>query len=66
MMSVGVVSLAGFVWAEFANAALVGTLCMVVGAPFLVFGGMIALVVFVETTWHRFWRIRRHCGRCRF
>lgn len=66
MISVSIVALAGFVWAEFADASLVGTLCMVVGAPFLVFGVMIALVVFAESAWHRFWRVRRHCGRCRF
>jgi hypothetical protein len=66
MLSVSVVALAGFAWAESADAALVGTLCIVVGAPFLVFGAMIALVVLAETLWHRFWRVRRHCGRCRF
>lgn len=66
MISVSIVALSGFAWAESANAALVGTVCIVVGAPFLVFGAMIALVVFAENAWHRFWRVRRHCGRCRF
>ena len=66
MIGISVVALAGFIWSESANAALVGTLCIVVGAPFLVFGVMIALVVCVESAWHRFWRVRRHCGRCRF
>ncbi len=66
MICLSVVALAGFVWSETADAALVGTLCIVVAGPFLVFGTMIALVVFVENVWHRYWRVRRHCGRCRF
>ena len=47
MISISIVALAGFVWAEFANAALVGTLCIVIGAPFLVFGAMMGFLAMI-------------------
>lgn len=66
MTGIGLALLAGFVWASAADAAPTGELLIVVGSPFLVFGGLVLLMGCVESTWRRFRRIQNHCGRCRF
>ncbi len=66
MTSIGVILLAGFVGAEFMDAALAGILLVFLGSPFLVFGVLLLLILCAETAWRRLRRIQRHCGRCRF
>jgi hypothetical protein len=66
MTGIGLALLVGYVGAEFANDTLTGLLLLFFGSPFLVFGGMLLLVIVVESTWRRLRRIQNHCGRCRF
>jgi hypothetical protein len=62
----GLVLLVGFAAAEFTNAPLAGVLFVFLSAPFLVLGGLLLLLVFVEFILRRLRRIQNHCGRCRF
>jgi len=66
LTSIGLALLAGFVGAELANATPVGFLLLFFGAPFLVFGGVLLLLGFIESIYHRLRRIEHHCGRCQF
>lgn len=65
LAGMGLALLAGFVWAVSA-ATPAGELLMLVGFPFLVFGGILLLIGCMELIWRRFRRIQHHCGRCRF
>lgn len=63
---VGLALLAGFAGAMLAVPSPGSFVFLFLSCPFLAFGGMLLLMLCVESLYRRFRRIQHHCGRCRF
>jgi hypothetical protein len=66
LTGIGLALLAGFAGAMLADASPSNFAFLFLSFPFLAFGGMLLLMVFVESLARRLMRIQHHCGRCRF
>lgn len=66
LTGVGLALLAGFAGAALAGASPGDFTLLFFSGPFLVFGGMLLLILVVESLFRRLRRIQHHCGRCRF
>ncbi|HEY7346807.1 MAG TPA: hypothetical protein VH599_00715 [Ktedonobacterales bacterium] len=66
LTGIGLAFLAGFVGMEFVQGAPADFPLLFLGFPFLVFGGMLLLLILIEFIYRRLKRIQSHCGRCRF
>ncbi|HEY7355173.1 MAG TPA: hypothetical protein VH590_01870 [Ktedonobacterales bacterium] len=66
LTGIGLALLAGFAGAALAGASPGDFALLFFSCPFLVFGGMLLLILTVESLFHRLRRIQHHCGRCRF
>ena len=66
LTGIGLALLAGFAGAALAGASSSDFALLFFSCPFLVFGGMLLLILCVESLLRRLRRIQHHCGRCRF
>jgi hypothetical protein len=66
LVGIGVILLACFALAAPGASAGSATLLLMLGSPFLLFGGLLLLFALGAYTLRRLRRIKRHCGRCRF
>lgn len=66
MAGIGMVFLTGFMLAALGANASSAMLLLLLGSPFLLFGGLLLLFAFGGKTLRRLRRIKQHCGRCRF
>jgi len=66
LTGIGMALMVAFVGTQFANAASLGSFFLFFSFPFLIFGGMLLLLIVAESFFRRLQRVQSHCGRCRF
>lgn len=66
LAGMGLILLGGWMAAGLAQATFLSFALLFFSCPFLVFGGLLLLLIGIESLFRHLMRIQHHCGRCRF